>query len=293
MAKRIKQPAAKVRAQMQRIASQAWQPAPGKFSYNAAMVEFIKGPFSTALLKSTRETVALLCQQHHADLFSNAFTPPEGISNLFGPDWPGHALRHQPVFWHRELTEPDITKLVVATLQDDRRSTRALLRALHQASDSPKNDVERFLPSAKDITVRAEEVSQKNKRIDILFEWGHAQTARIVVLEVKFDASADNPFADYEDLAESRLKSRTCEDSENNIHYFFVIQHASSMRAVIGEQALEQHFTRTANPWRIVFWQKLLQLWETHLKEEHALSLPNSSGASVRHSIFKKIYGGV
>lgn len=287
MAKCIEEPVA--HARMRHIASQAWQPAPGKFSHDAAMMAFIEGPFSTALLESTRETVALLCQQHCADLFSHAFIPPKAISKLFGPDWPGHALRHQPVFWHRPLTEANITKLIVATLQDDILSTRAFLRALYQASDLPRDEVEKFLPSGKDITIRAEDVSQNNKRIDILFEWGCAEAARAVVLEVKFDASADNPFTDYEVQAKSRLKRRKCENSENNIICFFVIQHAFSEKYV----ANNNNFTRDVNPWRIAYWQDLLKLWEEHLKKEHVTSIPNSTGAAVRHSIFKKIYGGV
>ncbi|OXS29335.1 MAG: hypothetical protein BCS36_00185 [Desulfovibrio sp. MES5] len=289
MARGIKQSAAVLRAQMLGIASQAWQPAPGKFSHNEAMVEFIEGPFSTALLESIREAVALLCQQQYADLFSYVFMPPSGISSLFGPDWPGHALRHQPVFWHRPLTEADITKLTVATLQDDMPSARAFLRALYQASELPKDEVEKFLPSGTDITIRAEDTSQENKRIDILFEWGRAKTARVVVLEVKFGASADNPFASYEKLAKSRLKERTGGDLQNNINYFFVIQHASSERDVTDKE----NFTRNANPWRIVYWQDLLKLWEAHLKQCHVTSIPNSTGASVRHSIFNKVYGGV
>lgn len=287
MAKCIKQPVA--HARMRHIASQAWQPAPGKFSHDAAMVAFIEGPFSTALLESTREAVALLCQQHCAELFSCGFMPPKGISKLFGPDWPGHALRHQPVFWHRPLTEANITKLIVATLQDDILSARAFLRALYQASELPVGEVEKFLPSGKDITIRAEDVSQKNKRIDILFEWGCAETARAVVLEVKFDASADNPFTDYEEQAKSRLKHRKCKNTENNITCFFVIQHASSEKDVTGKK----NFTRNENPWRVVYWQDLLKLWEEHLERDHVTSIPNSTGASVRHSIFKKIYGGV
>ena len=289
MAKCIEEPVAVLHAQMRRIAPQAWQQAPGKFSHDAAMMAFIEGPFSTALLENTREAVALLYQQHCADLFSHAFMPPKGISNLFGPDWPGHALRHQPVFWHRPLTEANITRLIVATLQDDILSARAFLRALYQASELPKDEVEKFLPPGKDITIRAEDVSQENKRIDILFEWGCAETARAVVLEVKFDASADNPFTDYEEQAKSRLKRRKCKSPENSINYFFVIQHAFSERNVTGKE----HFTRDANPWRIVYWQDLLKLWEKHLKKEHVTSIPNSTGASVRHSVFKKIYGGV
>ncbi|MDY0260238.1 MAG: hypothetical protein RBR41_11320 [Desulfovibrio sp.] len=288
MAKCIEKPAAVLHAQMRRIAPKTWQSAPGKFSHDA-MVAFIEGPFSTALLESTREAVALLCQQRCADLFSHAFMPPKAISKLFGPDWPGHALRHQPVFWHRPLTEANITKLIVATLQDDILSARAFLRALYQASGLPKGEAEKFLPSGKDITIRAEDLSQNNKRIDILFEWGCAETARAVVLEVKFDASADNPFTDYETQAKSRLERRKCIDTGNNIACFFVIQHASSEKYVTGKK----NFTRKENPWRIAYWQDFLKLWEEHLKKDHVTSIPNSTGASVRHSIFNKIYGGV
>ena len=284
--------------QMLRIASQTLQPVPGNFFYNESLLSFIDGRFAAASVEETRNITCLICKESCFDSYGyGASLNSSDLNLIWGQDWPGHALRNPPIFWHRPLREADITKLIVATLQDDQLSIRAFLRALCEASGSlsDKHNVERFLPKPDDVIVRAEDLAKGKKRIDILFEWGKGSAARVVVLEVKFGAIAENPFDVYEEQAKIRLEKRThpekgtCDDFSNAIGYFFVIQHASSEQEVSDKSC----FKRDCNAWRVVYWQDLLRRWEKNLQKEYITNIPDSTGASVRRSIFNKVYGGV
>ena len=274
------------------------QPAPGNFFYDKSLLSFIDGRFAAASVEETRNITSLICKESCFDSYGHgASLNSSDLNFIWGQDWPGHALRNPPIFWHRPLREADITKLIVATLQDDRLSIRAFLRALCESSGSLNDveNVERFLPKHDDVAVRAEDLAKGKKRIDILFEWGKGGAARAVVLEVKFGASAENPFDVYEEQAKIRLRKRIHPDKRNGddfssaIGYFFVIQHASSEREVRKKSC----FTRDCNAWRVVYWQDLLRRWEEHLQKEHITNIPDRAGASVRCSIFNKVYGGV
>lgn len=277
--------------QMLRIASQTLQPAPGNFFYNESLLSFIDGRFDAASVEETRNITCLICKESCFDSYGfGASLNSSDLNLIWGQDWPGHALRNPPIFWHRQLREADITKLIVATLQGDNLSIRAFLRALYESSGSLNNEnVERFLPKHDDVIVRAEDLAKGKKRIDILFEWGKGSTARVVVLEVKFGASAENPFDVYEEQAQIRLEKRNGDDFSNAIGYFFVIQHASSEQEISDKSC----FKRDCNAWRVVYWQDLLKRWEKNLQKEYITNLPDSTGALVRRSIFNKVYGGV
>ena len=278
--------------QMLRIASQTLQPVPGNFFYNESLLSFIDGRFAAASVEETRNITCLICKESCFDSYGfGASLNSSDLNLIWGQDWPGHALRNPPIFWHRQLREADITKLIVATLQGDNLSIRAFLRALCEASGSlsDNHNVERFLPKHDDVIVRAEDLAKGKKRIDILFEWGKGSAARVVVLEVKFGASAENPFDVYEEQAQIRLEKRNGDDFSNAIGYFFVIQHASSEQEVSDNSC----FKRDCNAWRVVYWQDLLRRWEKNLQKEYITNLPDSTGASVRRSIFNKVYGGV
>lgn len=274
------------------------QPEPRNFFYDKSLLSFIDGPFAAAFVEETRNITSLICKESCFDSYGHgASLNSSDLNFIWGQDWPGHALRNPPIFWHRPLREADITKLIVATLQDDRLSIRAFLRALCESSGSLNDveNVERFLPKHDDVAVRAEDLAKGKKRIDILFEWGKGGAARVVVLEVKFGASAENPFDVYEEQAKIRLRKKIHPDKRNGddfssaIGYFFVIQHASSEREVRKKSC----FTRDCNAWRVVYWQDLLRRWEEHLQKEYVTNIPDSAGASVRCSIFNKVYGGV
>ena len=271
---------------------------PRNFFYDKSLLSFIDGPFAAAFVEETRNITSLICKESCFDSYGHgASLNSSDLNFIWGQDWPGHALRNPPIFWHRPLREADITKLIVATLQDDRLSIRAFLRALCESSGSLNDveNVERFLPKHDDVAVRAEDLAKGKKRIDILFEWGKGGAARVVVLEVKFGASAENPFDVYEEQAKIRLRKRIHPDKRNGddfssaIGYFFVIQHASSEREVRKKSC----FTRDCNAWRVLYWQDLLRRWEEHLQKENVTNIPDSAGASVRCSIFNKVYGGV
>jgi len=299
MQKHHKQPSSSaLKEQMLRIASQTLQSAPGNFSYNQSLLSFIDGRFDTAFVEETRDIVCLICKEIGFDSSGyGASLNSNDLNLILGQDWPGHALRTPPIFWHRQLREDDITRLIVSTLQGDKLSIRAFLRALCESSGSLNDidNVERFLPKHDDVVVRAEDVARDKKRIDILFEWGTGRTARVVVLEVKFGSDTKNPFDIYEEQAKIRLEKRahpenvTSHDFSNAIGYFFVIQYASSEREV----REKSYFKRDCNAWRIVYWQNLLRQWEKYLQKEYVTSLPDSAGASVRCSIFNKVHGGV
>ena len=228
------------------------QPEPRNFFYDKSLLSFIDGPFAAAFVEETRNITSLICKESCFDSYGHgASLNSSDLNFIWGQDWPGHALRNPPIFWHRPLREADITKLIVATLQDDRLSIRAFLRALCESSGSLNDveNVERFLPKHDDVAVRAEDLAKGKKRIDILFEWGKGGAARVVVLEVKFGASAENPFDVYEEQAKIRLRKRIHPDKGNDddfssaIGYFF--SYSTHLVNVRSEKKVVLHGTAT------------------------------------------------
>lgn len=263
----------------------AWVPQ-SPMPFDADFIGFIK--------KILTGYISSLTKQFHGLQFQYEFASPN-MDRLLGPDWHGHALRHEPIFWHRSLREPDITKLIDKTLlHDNQKNIRAFLRALCTCCDSVEE--KHFIRDGANIDIVGAEVTTrlrektsddiKNEkgRIDNIIVWGNGDDARIVVIEAKFDAKLDNPLDRYEAKAKEFYEDRCGTDESAHILYVLLVQN------YIPDLEHELEKLRAKEQWHIVYWQDLLPKWETFLKENNVtISRP---AASVRHSIFQKIYGG-
>ena len=92
------------------------------------LLKFVEGVFETANQANIKDLIASICRAQKK--ISITFTPPPSapIDKILGPDWSGHALRCNPVFWHRSLKEKDITKLMAQSLSGNVLSIQAFLR---------------------------------------------------------------------------------------------------------------------------------------------------------------------
>ena len=208
---------------------------------------------------------------------------------FFGPNWPGHALRHRQFFWHRPLQEPDITKLLVETMRYESKHAsrqwlcRAFLLAVCRASGQDEQD---YAPD-KDQHVqvsgdRDDAVTEENERIDLLFQWGENENTRLVAIEAKFDARLTNNLGNYE------------------THLTKMQKQAGGRLPPLKILLVKNSITQEYEGWLMVFWQELLSLWEKELKKLSNESPCHVSidqsliyGAQLRASIIQKVYGGI
>ena len=89
---------------------------------------------------SPQQLLALFAETMARDTATTgqSFPPPwsdEHFAILWGPNWPGHPFRQPPLLWHKDLREPDVTKLICSLCCDDSSGERwqrrkAFLRAL-------------------------------------------------------------------------------------------------------------------------------------------------------------------
>ena len=267
------------------------------------LLRFVEEVFESAHQTNIKDLIASICRTQKKT--SITFMPPPSapIDKILGPDWSGHALRCNPVFWHRSLKEKDITKLMAQSLSGNVLSIQAFLRAVCEAC-SVDGKIERFVPprSAKvevlaeyptkcrnsDGSIAGDIASNGDGFIDILVRWQAEDGVRVVIFEVKFDAAAENPFMSYENEATAMIGS-TCADRNNNVLLLFLIQHASSEREMIDRN----HFENSSGyQWHVIYWQNFLPIWERCLRHEYTHAARPENSGSLRRSIFDKIYGG-
>lgn len=207
---------------------------------------------------------------------------------LFGPDWPGRALRHKPFFWYdTPLSEPEITQLMAHAMRYELEHAHrqclclTFLRAICRACGQPANG---FEPNEEGVEVDAElifNVYGKKGRFDLLFSWGQEKDTRLVAIEAKFDADLeDSQIEGYDKFLTRKLKQTGCE-------------------APLKILLVKNNITDKYRDWHTVFWQELLPLWEEELKLAYKslidapIDQSLAYGGQLRASIIQKIYGGI
>ena len=214
----------------------------------------------------------------------------ETANTLFGEIWEHHPLLAPPLLWHKAFSEPDVTKLMRTLMQGNSAHAQAFKRTFLQAVAHLCGDTTgRFVPAQKErVEVFAEKMAKDEDsmgRIDLLFEWGKNETARAVVIEVKFQAAINNPCEAYEKTVKNALEKKG--GDMGNLLPVFLVQKPLA----VDEQ---KH-------WHCVFWQELLPRWEHYLRgsalvsafkvstEHEQEQLRNCS--ALRRTIINKIYG--
>lgn len=259
-------------------------------SYRHEVEVFLKD-FISDLERELSECITLLAKSPIKGVFA-----PQSLSttaaSMFGGIWGDHALNCPPLLWHKPCSEPDITKLMSLLMGEHSEYGKAFRQSfLCAVADLCADTSRRFVPP-KDVfvTVKAEAPAGdkiSKGRIDLFFQWGAGDAARVVIVEVKFKASIDNPCKAYVHTARQELV-KASGNCENGLLAIFLVQRADAKTCENGR-------------WQTIFWQTLIPLWERYLQkiigdlgqdvvdEKEQWSQRNCS--ALRRTIVNKVYG--
>ena len=214
------------------------------------------------------------------------------IDLLFGEQWPGHALKHKPFFWYKDLNEEDITRLMAHTMCEEMEKTekawlaQSFLRAIMGLATRENNET--FSPpEGHDLTIEAEKFAKIEKRkgyIDLYFIWDKDDEARGVLIEAKFGAGINNDLDLYKKKFEEMLIQRKSQ-TKPPLNILLVAKMPDEMEAF-------------GKDWKAVYWQELMPRWEEELKNLVPEPRPGDNpsldyGGQLRASIIQKLYGGL
>lgn len=252
------------------------------FAYRSDLLNYDLEKFYKSFYRAIREAVDIISKIPKSSPIFKA--PAIIINRMFGSHGKNHALKHPPIFWHRALKEPDVTKLLEKVL----KNTHYFQTFVSATCECLGLDVPDFSSLLLDnsVMIEAEYLAEEKKRIDLFLAWGQKNTAQVFLYEVKFNCfKADNPFKIYENAAKNELKSRRAEAKKPVL--IFLIQSPKS------EESFKKN-KETFPEWKILYWHELLPCWEkniqTQLTDKNIPYEQKSNCASLRRSIFEILY---
>ncbi len=225
---------------------------------------------SSDLLKKFKDGLSIALSEREIRSLKTVYTcPTSSFGTLFGENWEGHPFCNKSLFWHRNLLEPDATRLIGKVCSYNYCGSKKNQRILSfcialQESISPSRNLLTIAEINENtaLEMSCEYVVEK-KRIDIVIHQQGDPESPFIVLEAKFDAPLNNDLEVYEKHAQ---KKQNC------------------LCIILG--CKDERTEKIKQRWHFAHWAEVLRYWELQLKKSKDI---DEDFSRLRSSLWAKL----